>query len=100
MEKGFHEFKEELIQQINAEMEDACYQLITVEEFEECLNMRNKVNECTDIIELLKLAQTFYRACLFRVHDILESPTTKTSLEYYLKKLQEVRRELYGKRNL
>lgn len=47
MEKGFHEFKEELIQQI-------------------------------------------------RVHDTLESPTAKTSLEYYLKKLQEVRRELYG----
>nr|DAI58615.1 MAG TPA: hypothetical protein [Crassvirales sp.] len=95
MGKGFHEFKEELLQQINAEMEDACYQLITVEEFKECLNLRNKVTECTDIIELLRLAQTFYRACLFRVHD-LESPTAKTSLEYYLRKLQEVRRELYG----
>lgn len=100
MEKGFYEFKEELIQQINAEMEDACYQLITVEEFEECLNLRNQVNECTGLPELLKLAQTFYRACLFRVHDTLESPTAKTSLEYYLRKLQEVRKELYGKRIL
>lgn len=95
MTKGFYEFKEELLQQINAEMEDACYQLITVEEFKECLNLRNQITECTDIIELLKLAQIFYRACLFRVHDTLESPTAKSSLEYYLRKLQEVRRKLY-----
>lgn len=90
MKKGFYEFKEELLQQIDAEIEDAQHRSITVEEFEEYLNIYKKVNECTDKVGLLKLAQTLYRTRLFSVCD------TPSSLEYYLEKLQEVRRELYG----
>lgn len=87
MKKGFYEFKKELLQQIDAEIENAPQQSITVEEFEEYLNIHNKVTKCVDTIGLLKLAQTFYRTVLFN---------TPSSLEYYLEKLQEVRRELYG----
>lgn len=95
MKKGFYEFKKELLQQINAEIENAPQQSITVEEFEEYLNIHNKVTKCVDTIGLLKLAQTFYRTRLFSVCSTPDSPTT-SSIEYYLGKLQEVRRELYG----
>lgn len=87
MKKGFYEFKEELLYQIDAVIENAQHRSITVEEFEEYLNIHNKVTKCVDTIGLLKLAQTFYRTVLFN---------TTSSLEYYLEKLQEVRRELYG----
>lgn len=87
MKKGFYEFKEELLYQIDAEIENAQHRSITVEEFEEYLNIYRKVCKCEDKTGLLKLAQTFYRTVLFN---------TTSSLEYYLEKLQEVRRELYG----
>ena len=87
MKKGFYEFKEELLYQIDAVIENAQHRSITVEEFEEYLNIYRKVCKCEDKTGLLKLAQTFYRTVLFN---------TTSSLEYYLEKLQEVRRELYG----
>ena len=95
MKKGFYEFKEELLQQIDAEIEDAQHRSITVEEFEEYLNIYNKVANCMDTVELLKLAQTYYRTRLFSIVGN-QNPSTMSSLEYYLEKLQEVRRELYG----
>ena len=95
MKKGFYEFKEELLQQIDAEIEDAQHRSITVEEFEEYLNIYIKALKCEDKNGLLKLAQTFYRTRLFSVCSTPDSPTT-SSIEYYLEKLQEVRRELYG----
>lgn len=95
MDKKFYEFQKELIVELEAAMEDAAYQLITKEEYQEYLHMEKQAAECSNYKELLQIAQAYYRSCLLRCTNSADSYVNRKATEYYLRKLKEVRRELY-----
>lgn len=96
MEKeGFYALQNELIQNLEAEMFDLELGLITPSEYKTFCKMEKQVCACTEAKALMQIAQSYYRICLLRITNSEDSYVNRKATEYYLRKLQNIRRDLY-----
>lgn len=87
-ESAFERLQKELFCQLEAEMEDAEYGLITHEEYRTLLSLEGEVSRCADYRQLCLVAQTIYSLCAARWEGgEAEDWYTREALSYYKDKL-------------